>query len=67
LPRYTPERNPDEYLNNDVKGNLNADGPAANREELTGKLRGFMQRLGKLPGRIQAYFEHPKVAYAALK
>lgn len=65
LPRYTPERNPDEYLNNDVKGNLNADGPAATQEELKGKMRRFMQRLGKLPEHIKAYFEHPKVAYAA--
>ena len=65
LPRYAPERNPDEYLNNDLKGNLNADGPAANRQELKGKMRRFMQHLGKLPEHIQAYFEHPKVAYAA--
>ena len=65
LPRYAPERNPDEYLNNDVKGNVNADGPAATREELKGKLRGFMQHLGKLPEHVKAYFEHPKVAYAA--
>jgi transposase len=64
LPRYTPERNPDEYLNNDVKGNLNADGPAADRQELTGKMRSFMHRLGKLPAHIKAYFEHPQVAYA---
>jgi transposase len=65
LPRYAPERNPDEYLNNDVKGNLNADGPAATREELKGKLRGFMQHLGKLPEDVKAFFKHPKVAYAA--
>jgi len=65
LPRYAPERNPDEYLNNDLKANLNADGPAASRAELKGKMRSFMHRLGKLPEHIQAYFEHPKVAYAA--
>jgi transposase len=65
LPRYAPERNADEYLNNDVKANLNADGPAANREELKEKLRRLMHRLGKLPEHIQAYFEHPKIAYAA--
>lgn len=65
LPRYAPERNPDEYLNNDVKGNLNADGPAATQEELKGKMRRFMHRLGKLPEHVQAYFEHPKIAYAA--
>jgi transposase len=66
LPRYTPERNPDEYLNNDLKGSLNADGPSANREELKGKMRRFMQRVGKLPEHVQGYFQHPKVAYAAL-
>jgi transposase len=67
LPRYAPERNPDEYLNNDVKGNLNSDGPAGSQEELQGKMRRFMQQLGKLPEHIQSYFEHPKVAYAAQK
>lgn len=65
LPRYAPERNPDEYLNNDVKGNLNRDGPAQTKEELKGKMQSFMHRLGKLPEHVAAYFEHPKVAYAA--
>jgi transposase len=65
LPRYAPERNPDEYLNNDVKGNLNADEPSATQEELTSKLRRFMQHLAKLPEHVQAYFEHPQVTYAA--
>jgi transposase len=65
LPRYAPERNADEYLNQDVKANLNADGAAANRAELKEKLRSFMHRLGKLPEHVQAYFDHPKVAYAA--
>jgi transposase len=65
LPRYAPERNPDEYLNNDVKGNLNTDGPAATQDELKGKVRRFLQRVAKLPEHVKAYFEHPKVAYAA--
>jgi hypothetical protein len=67
LPRYAPERNADEYLNQDVKANLNADGAAANRAELKEKLRSFMHRLGKLPEHVQAYFDHPKVAYAAAR
>lgn len=67
LPRYTPERNPDEYLNNDVKGNLNTDGPSATKEELAGKLRRFLQHVSKLPDHVKAYFEHPKVADAAAK
>lgn len=65
MPRYAPERNPDEYLHNDLKGKLNREAPAATREELTGKMRRFMQHLAHLPDHIQAYFEHPKVAYAA--
>lgn len=65
LPRYAPERNPDEYLNNDLKGALNGGEPAATPEELKGKMRSFMQRLGKLPEHVQSYFEHPQVAYAA--
>jgi transposase len=67
LPPYAPERNPDEYLNHDVKENLNADGPAASRGELKSKLRRFLQRLAKLPEHVRALFRHPQVAYAAAK
>jgi transposase len=62
LPRYAPERNADEYLNNDVKAKLNAAGPAATREELKGNLRSIMHRLANLPEHVQAYFEYPKIA-----
>jgi len=65
LPKYAPERNPDEYLNCDLKANINTDGLPKDREELRGKLRRFMQRLGKLPARIASYFEHKYIAYAA--
>ena len=44
---------------------LNRDGPAQTKEELKGKMQSFMHRLGKLPEHVKAYFEHPKVAYAA--
>jgi hypothetical protein len=65
LPKYSPERNPDEYLNCDIKGNINTDGLPKDRQELTGKLQRFMQRLGQLPGRIASYFKHKYIAYAA--
>src|SRR3954462_3172690 len=65
LPKYAPERNPDEYLNCDVKANINTDGLPKDREELQGKLYRFMQRLAKLPARIASYFEHKFIAYAA--
>jgi transposase len=65
LPKYSPERNPDEYLNCDVKGNINTDGLPKNRTELKGKLRRFMQKLSKLPSRIISYFQHKYIEYAA--
>jgi len=65
LPKYAPERNPDEYLNCDVKANINTDGLPKDREELQGKLHRFMQRLAKLPARIASYFEHKYIEYAA--
>src|SRR5215207_8626053 len=66
LPKYAPERNPEEYLNCDVKANINTDGLPKDREELQGKLRRFMQRLAKLPARIASYFEHKYIEYAAV-
>jgi transposase len=66
LPKYAPERNPDEYLNCDVKANINTDGLPKDREELQGKLHRFMQRLAKLPARIASYFKHKYIAYAAV-
>jgi transposase len=65
LPKYTPERNPDEYLNGDVKANINTDGLPKGREELQGKLHRFMQKLCKLPKRIARYFQHKFLQYAA--
>src|SRR3954451_22889302 len=65
LPKYAPERNPDEYLNCDIKANINTDGLPKDREELREKLHRFMQRLAKLPARIASYFEHKYIKYAA--
>src|SRR3954452_6687580 len=66
LPKYAPERNPDEYLNCDIKANINTDGLPKDREELRGKLHRFMRRLANLPARIASYFEHKYIAYAAM-
>jgi GH25 family lysozyme M1 (1,4-beta-N-acetylmuramidase) len=66
LPKYAPERNPDEYLNCDVKANVNTDGLPKDREELRGKLQRFMQRLAKLAARVASYFENKHIEYAAM-
>ena len=65
LPRYAPERNPDEYLNNDLKGGINATGLPDGNEELRSRILGFMIKLLHLPQHVRSYFQHPCVQYAA--
>jgi transposase len=65
LPAYAPERNPEEYLNNDMKGAINATGLADDREGLRSRIEDFMARLRHLPEKVRNYFSHPCVQYAA--
>lgn len=65
LPAYSPELNPDEYLNGDLKAQVQGSKPARNRNELETKVRSAMMKLQKRPKRIMAYFKHPKIQYAA--
>jgi transposase len=65
LPRYSPELNPDEYLNNDLKGSVNATGLPENKPTLRSRIQTFMHRLVQLPEHVRSYFQHPCVQYAA--
>jgi transposase len=65
LPRYAPELNPDEYLNNDLKGRVNDAGLPHNKGEVRSRIQGFMRRLLHLPEHVMSYFCHPSVQYAA--
>ena len=65
LPRYSPELNPDEYLNNDLKGGVNKTGLPDNKEDLRSRIQAFMHRLVQLPEHVRSYFQHPCVQYAA--
>jgi transposase len=65
LPAYSPELNPDEYLNCDMKAGVHGKPPARNRKKLPKRIIGHMRKLQKLPTRIVRYFKHPKIAYAA--
>jgi len=65
LPRRVPERNPDEYLNNDLKGRVNAEGLPDNKGELRAHIQSFMRQLFHLPEHVKNYFQHPSVQYAA--
>jgi transposase len=65
LPKYSPELNPDEYLNGDLKQELNKSGLPKDRKTLHERVKGVMSMFSKLPGRIAGYFQHPKIAYAS--
>ncbi|MBV8230094.1 MAG: IS630 family transposase [Planctomycetaceae bacterium] len=65
MPARTPELNPDEYLNNDLKGNVNEAGLPANKEDLRSRMQRFMRRLFFAPKHVMNYFLHPCVQYAA--
>ena len=67
LPRRAPELNPDEYLNNDLKGSVNAAGLPNSKEDLRGQIQQFMRRLLHLPQHVRNYFQHPCVQYAAAR
>ncbi|MEX1119710.1 MAG: IS630 family transposase [Terrimicrobiaceae bacterium] len=59
LPSYSPERNPDEYLNGDSKGALGRMPAPASREQLESNLKFQMRRLKKTPKHVASYFELP--------
>jgi len=65
LPSYSPELNPDEYLNCDLKAGMKKSDPSRNEGELKGKVLGHMRMLQKKPERVSKYFEHARIAYAA--
>jgi len=65
LPTYSPQLNPVEYLNNDMKSQVNKEGLAPDRPTLQARLSSFMKRLTRLPDRVISYFMHSQVQYAA--
>lgn len=64
LPAYSPELNPDEYLNCDLKAGVHSGTPARSRKQLKSKALSHLRKLQKLPKRVMKYFKHPKIAYA---
>ena len=65
LPAYSPELNPVEYLNNDMKGQVNKAGLPNDRGTLHARILAFMERLARIPKHVISYFLHPCVQYAA--
>jgi len=65
LPSYSPELNPDEYLNNSLKGRVHSGVRANNAKQLETKARRHMRHLQSNRNKVKKFFEHPCAAYAA--
>ena len=65
LPSYSPELNPDEMLNADLKQAVTTKAPARTKGQLLKATTSHMRKLQKSPARVKSYFEHAPVKYAA--
>lgn len=67
LPSYSPELNPDERLNGDLKCQVQSGLIARTKEAVKSKVRSAMKSIQRLPERVKKYFRDPIIAYAAAK
>jgi transposase len=65
LPSYSPQHNPDEYLNGNLKRELAKKGYSKDADELESKARGTMKKLQLNTEHIKSFFQAEKVKYAA--
>jgi transposase len=65
LPSYSPELNPDERLNSDLKGQIRSGPVAFTKTQVKQKIRSGMKIIQNNPARVRKYFEDPNIAYAA--
>jgi transposase len=65
IPPYSPDLNPDEHVNADVKYGVGSKQPKKTKEELRKAAQSHMRLLQRKPERIQKYFGDPAIEYAA--
>ncbi len=65
LPSYSPELNPDEYLNGNLKAGVHGGIPPRDEKGLARAVLRHMHGLRQRPDHTIKYFEHPSVRYAA--
>lgn len=65
LPSYSPELNPDEMLNQDVKSNAVGRRRAHNQKELIKNVRSYLRSRQRKPHIVRKYFHEKHVRYAA--
>jgi transposase len=64
LPPYSPELNPDELLNQDVKTNAVGRRRAIDQADLIANVRGYLRSTQKMPHVVRSYFQEKHVRYA---
>ena len=65
LPGYSPQLNPDELLNQDVKSNALGRRRPADRTEMIAGLRSYLYSTQRQPQIVKNYFHADSVRYAA--
>jgi transposase len=65
LPAYAPERNPDEYLNGNLKRELAKIGHATDKETLRSNTNGLMRSFQKCQQHVKNYFKNKYIKYAS--
>ena len=65
LPSYSPELNPEERLNADLKHKLRSRVQVRTKEKLRAATEVHMQEIKAQPERVKAYFRDPHVNYAS--
>lgn len=65
LPWYSPELNPDELLNQDVKGNAVGRRRPQDEQDMVESVRSYLYSTQKQPHIVRSYFQHATVRYAA--
>ncbi len=66
LPPYSPDLNPDEHLNADLKYGVGSRAPVRTKAKLRNAAETHMAMLEQTPERIIKYFEDPAIRYAAV-
>ena len=65
LPGYSPELNPVELLNHDVKANAAGRRRPRSASEFRAELYGYLRRRQRQPAVLVRFFDHPTTRYAA--
>lgn len=64
-PSYSPERNPDEYLNEDLKQSIHGQMPARTEAGMRRKTTFRLRSIQRRPEHVRSYFRNEFIKYAA--